>query len=464
MNHYKTDPKGIVLIVDKLAFWSGYIANQLFPAVLGVFMLLILQSCSNDNDDKKEAIQPSNLTVNSEIIGTSTEKPNGDGTGVVNFTINATNASSYKVLINGETKDLTSNTFSYTFKSIGTINYTIIVSAYNLDDFISTTITLTVFVGQEEIEGLLWSDEFNNNSLDLTKWNIETGTGVNGDWGTGQLDRATERPENIRFDNSIANADGGCLVITTRKESYIDRDYTSGRINTANNASWGPGHRIVARVYAKGVKHQGQGFAFWMMPQEKPANLDFIMWPQGGEIDVMEYVGAIPFNNLGTVHYAWEWQNNEYQDWNHGHLGGYYNYETEQTPNPSEPEYGNYPPADEDKTAGSAEFHEYGIDWYSDRIEFFIDENVYHIHYFNDGDIYNLDGQDEISVKTIDGRRVNTSEYSNHFDEWHPFEHKMNAILSGGVGGSEYTYGGAIVPEAEFPCDVYIDWVRVYAL
>src|SRR4051812_27155343 len=42
---------------------------------------------------------------------------------------------------------------------------------------------------------LVWSDEFNGTALDLNTWNIETGTGINGDWGTGQLDRATDRPE-----------------------------------------------------------------------------------------------------------------------------------------------------------------------------------------------------------------------------------------------------------------------------
>jgi beta-glucanase (GH16 family) len=309
---------------------------------------------------------------------------------------------------------------------------------------------------------LVWSDEFNNGRLDPTKWSYETGTGVNGDFGTGQLDRATDRPENVSFQSGIQGAEGGCLVITTRAESYIDRTYTSGRINTAVKASWGPGHRIVARVYAKDVMHKGQGFAFWMMPQEFPSGYDFIMWPQGGEIDIMEYVGSIPYHNLGTVHYAWEWQNNEYKDWNHGHLGGYFEYQTQQAPNPSEPGYGNYPPPIGDVNAGSAAFHEYGIDWYYDRIEFFIDNHVYHIHYLNDGGAYVADGQDQISVTTIDNRSVSVSEYSNHFNEWHPFEHKMYAILSAGVGGQQHTYGGAIIPEAQFPCSVYIDWVRVY--
>jgi len=439
---------------------------------------------------------------------------------------------------------------------------------------------------------LVWSEEFSGTTLDLSKWNYETGTGINGDWGTGQLDRATDRPENVRIVSGIPGADGNCLAITTRKETYIDRNYTSGRINTAGKASWGPGHRIVARVYPKDVRYQGQGFAFWMMPDEKPAGYDYIMWPQGGEIDIMEYVGSIPFHNLGSVHYAWFWENNEYRDWNHGYQGGYYSFADKQVPDNPEwitidlgqnysinkvilrweayginyridvstnnstwttvytttsgdggtdeitfptttaryvrmygtlrgtdwgyslfefevypagsntnialnksvtassiqaadlaasyavdgqtstrwssalrnPGYGNYPPSPSDPNAGSNGWHTYGIDWYQDRIEFFIDDNVYHIHYLNDGGAFAVDGNDQAAVKLVNGRRVKLSEYSNHFSEWHPFEHKMYVILSAGVGGSMYTYGGPIVPEAIFPCDVYIDWVRVYSL
>jgi beta-glucanase (GH16 family) len=39
-----------------------------------------------------------------------------------------------------------------------------------------------------------------------------------------------------------------------KNEWYIDRNYTSGRINTAGKASWGPGHRIVAKVFPRDVK------------------------------------------------------------------------------------------------------------------------------------------------------------------------------------------------------------------
>ncbi len=254
-------------------------------------------------------------------------------------------------------------------------------------------ISIDALSSKGQVEDLIWQDEFNSGKLDSSKWKIETGTGVNGDWGTGQLDRATDRVENISFEDSITGAEEGCLVITTRKEKYIDRSYTSGRINTSGKASWGPGHRIAARIKPEDVKYQGQGFAFWTMPAEIPTGYDYIMWPQAGEIDIMEYIGSIPFNNLETIHYALFWENNQYHDWNHGHLGAYYNYENQQVPEPEEPGYGNFPPEKND-----------------------------------------------------------------------PFEHEMYIILSAGVGGSQNTYGGSIVDEAEFPCSVFIDWVRIYKL
>jgi len=55
----------------------------------------------------------------------------------------------------------------------------------------------------------------------------------------------------------------------------------------------------VVRVFPRDVKDMGQGFAFWMMPDEIPQGWTYIMWPQGGEVDIMEYVGSIPYNNLG---------------------------------------------------------------------------------------------------------------------------------------------------------------------
>ena len=317
--------------------------------------------------------------------------------------------------------------------------------------------------GQAQVGRLVWEDDFDQRELDTAKWSFETGTGLNGNWGTGQLDRATDSRKNVKIKKRVKGAENACLAIITRRE-YYNESYTSGRVNTKGKFSVGPGHRIVARVFPKGVNHPGQGFAFWMMPAETPEGYNSLMWPQGGEIDIMEYVGAIPYHNLGGAHYGLRWEDNQWADANHGHRGFYYSYQHGGVPDPTEPGYGNYPPALGDPNAGSSSFHTYGIDWFHDRIEFFIDDHVYHKLYFDDGRAFDADGKDESAVAFIDGRRVGISEYGHHFPEWHPFEHEMYIILSAGVGGGDQTYGGAIVPEAVFPCSVFIDWVRVYEL
>jgi len=42
MSHYKTAPEDIVPFGQKIAFGSGHLANQLFPAALGVFMIILV--------------------------------------------------------------------------------------------------------------------------------------------------------------------------------------------------------------------------------------------------------------------------------------------------------------------------------------------------------------------------------------------------------------------------------------
>lgn len=247
----------------------------------------------------------------------------------------------------------------------------------------------------------------------------------------------------------------------------MDRGYTSGRINTSGSAAWGPGHKIEARIWARDVRAKGQGFALWMMPAEKPTNENHLMWPQGGEVDIMEYVGSMPRHNLGSVHYAWSWNNNQWADWNHGHQGAYYSYATNDVP-VAAPSFETFFPMPADSILGNGSFHLYSLEWHAGRMEFAVDGHVYHIHHFNDGAAFDngtADGQDEHRINVVNGKRVMTSEYSHHFPEWQPFTHSMYIILSAGVGGSDTrTYGGAIVPDAPFPCAVLVDWVRVYAI
>lgn len=48
MVHYKTAPEDIVPFGQKVAFGSGHLANQLFPAALGVFMIILVLALNMD--------------------------------------------------------------------------------------------------------------------------------------------------------------------------------------------------------------------------------------------------------------------------------------------------------------------------------------------------------------------------------------------------------------------------------
>lgn len=160
----------------------------------------------------------------------------------------------------------------------------------NLLFLLALGMSLTI-KSQNNCYTLIWSDEFNSSSLDMDVWNIE----VN-DWGGGnnELQYYTARPENIRIEN-------GNLVIEARKENYLTRNYTSGRITTQKKVSFTYG-RIEARLklpYGKGIWP-----AFWMLGE----SISSIGWPSCGEIDIMEMIGG--GINDATTHSTLHWRSN----------------------------------------------------------------------------------------------------------------------------------------------------------
>ena len=48
MAHYKTAPEDVVPLGQKIAFGSGHLANQLFPAALGIFMIILVLALKRD--------------------------------------------------------------------------------------------------------------------------------------------------------------------------------------------------------------------------------------------------------------------------------------------------------------------------------------------------------------------------------------------------------------------------------
>lgn len=135
---------------------------------------------------------------------------------------------------------------------------------------------------------LVWSDEFDGNSVDPDCWNFEVGTGNNG-WGNNELQYYT-----LGDNADVAN---GELVITAREEQVIFSQYSSTRMTTQNKK-----HYRYGKVEARIKLPFGQGIwpAFWMMPQDNV----FGGWPSSGEIDIMELLGHIPNQTHGTLHYG----------------------------------------------------------------------------------------------------------------------------------------------------------------
>jgi len=134
---------------------------------------------------------------------------------------------------------------------------------------------------------LLWSDEFNGPSI-TSNWNYDLG---NSGFGNNELEDYTNSSQNARIEN-------GHLVIEALQQNVGGSQYTSARINTGGQQSFGTGTWMEARIQVP----QGQGIwpAFWSLG----ADIGTVGWPVCGEIDIMEMQGQNPFTNFATMHWA----------------------------------------------------------------------------------------------------------------------------------------------------------------
>lgn len=163
-------------------------------------------------------------------------------------------------------------------------------------DFVITKIGYST-PGSYKGMSLVWQDEFNGTSLDLTNWKFDLG---GHGWGNNELEYYQEKNTSVQ---------DGHLVITARKEDVEGRNYTSSRIKTQGLREFQYG-RIDIRAWLP--KGQGIWPALWMLG----ANIDAVDWPRCGEIDIMEMIGGPTNDNKvhGTVH----WDNNG----SHKYIGG----------------------------------------------------------------------------------------------------------------------------------------------
>lgn len=180
---------------------------------------------------------------------------------------------------------------------------------------------------------LVWSDEFNNPSIDTNHWKFEVGN-HNG-WGNHELEYYTASPTN-------AFVSGGVLHIVARHESTNGFVYTSARLKSEGLFS-----KKYGRFEFRAKFPQGQGYwpALWLMPEHSV----YGGWPLCGEIDVTENKGNYPAVVQGTIHYA-------------GADGGHL----------QSTELFTFPQND-----GAMNFHTYLLEWTTNSISWSVDRRVY---------------------------------------------------------------------------------------
>ena len=123
---------------------------------------------------------------------------------------------------------------------------------------------------------LVWQDLFDGTELNRNRWNIEV-NGAGG--GNNELQYYTDRTENVRVED-------GCLVLTARREQYLGKHFTSGRINSKNLIAFTHGMLEASIKIPKTAN--GLWPAFWMMGND----YDEVGWPKCGETDILEMGNA----------------------------------------------------------------------------------------------------------------------------------------------------------------------------
>ncbi len=181
---------------------------------------------------------------------------------------------------------------------------------------------------------LMWSDEFDGDALNMDNWKFEIGRGNNG-WGNNELQYYRE--ENTTVED-------GFLVIEAKEENYNGADYTSSRLITQGKQSLRFG-----RIDIRAALPEGQGLwpALWMLGTK----INAVGWPACGEIDIMELVGNQPDRVHGTVHYG---------------------------NNPSTRQLDGASRALSSGAKFSEEFHVFSLIWENDKIQWLMDDVVYH--------------------------------------------------------------------------------------
>ncbi|HLR26587.1 MAG TPA: glycoside hydrolase family 16 protein [Fodinibius sp.] len=231
---------------------------------------------------------------------------------------------------------------------------------------------------------LIWQDEFTGSGQpDNNKWAFAPRRSP--DWARF----CTESTETVEVQDGKLYLRG--MLNSSEKDTA---EYQTGCIHTKNKFAFKYGK---VEIKAKLAEGKGSWPAIWMMSSDS----SYGDWPRSGEIDIMEHLN-FDKKVYQTVHSSYVDLQNKKDD----------------------PQY---------STTASilpGEFNVFGLEWYPDRLEFFVN------------------GSKTLTYPRKPGAGS---------DQW-PFDQHFYLILDQALGGS---WVGRIDDE-DLPVEMAIDWVRVY--
>ena len=245
-----------------------------------------------------------------------------------------------------------------------------------------------------------WVDDFNGpaGSLpDPAVWGYDLG---GGGWFNAELETYTKDPANVSVDGNSH------LVISARKDAQ--GNWTSARLNTHGHKSFGFGK---LSIHAKIPRGKGIWTALWMMGE----NIDAVLWPACGEIDILESV-ALDTTAWSTLHFPA----------GPGAVNGYTpgaQYFTHQ--------FGEL----------ANDFHTYWVDRTTDKLSIGVDDTT--------TGTWTKAGLVDMFHNDVPGTWV--------------FNQNFHLILNVAVASAQSSWPGITAPDTSTPAQLLVDWVKFEA-
>ncbi len=116
-------------------------------------LMTVLYGCQENEHEFGEIVSPTDIVITAEVIGVDADNPYGDGSGSVNLTATAADASSYVYYFDGVAQASPSGILTKRFSKVGVNVYTVVVKANGTGGTSSTkTIDVEVYSSFSDVD------------------------------------------------------------------------------------------------------------------------------------------------------------------------------------------------------------------------------------------------------------------------------------------------------------------------